>query len=117
MMTTGTTWTSHSIKKNSSAADEWMDTMIQQNKPKALTAIQPLQDTNPYEELDRFFAKPVVYHEDCPDIIAWWGVSKSLLASVHAALNIYYCYRFNTQSLQFYNLWLKTTWPSQDQLV
>jgi hypothetical protein len=52
-----------------------MDLMIQRNKPKGTAANHPSQETNPYEELDRFFAKPVVDHEHCPDIIAWWGVS------------------------------------------
>jgi hypothetical protein len=89
-----------------------MDIMIQRNKPKASTSNQLLHDTNPYEELDRFFAKPVVAREHCPDIIAWWGVSQSRFASVEAALNVYYHYRFNTQSIRFYGLWLETTWPS-----
>jgi len=84
-MTAATTQTSHSFKKHSSAADHWMDSMIQWNKSKASTATQPLQDANPYQELDAFFVQPVIDHEDCPDIIAWWGVSKSLLASVQAA--------------------------------
>jgi hypothetical protein len=102
--TTPGTQTSHSIKRNGSATDNWMDSMIQQNKPKGTAANHPSQETNPYEELDRFFAKLVVDHEHCPDIIAWWGVSKSHLPFVQTTTAYTHHYgSFNTLSTQFYD--------------
>jgi hypothetical protein len=30
---------------------------------------------DPFEELNRYFAKRTVSRKDCPDPVSWWGVS------------------------------------------
>jgi hypothetical protein len=73
---TNITTTNNTIKYvlyTGSAADTWIDQMIKWNKPRASTIDRPLEEKIPFDKLDQFFSKPVVDHDDCPDIIAWWG--------------------------------------------
>ena len=46
---------------------------MNKSKNRALTMSQHEENENPFEELDRFFARPPVPRDKCPDAISWWG--------------------------------------------
>ena len=49
----------------------------------SVVAPRPVND-NPYLELKRLFAAALLCHGECPDIIAWWGVSFLHLVELQA---------------------------------
>ena len=59
-----------------SAADEWMDKIINQKGKSRLP--DPVATNNPYDELNRFFAEEPLSKQECPSIISWFGVSSTL---------------------------------------
>ena len=40
-----------------------------------LPAAQAMPQEDPLAELQCFFDDPLVSHDECADLIAWWGVS------------------------------------------
>jgi len=65
-----------------SATDQWMDKMI--NKKARVVDHSDLEqrDNDPFTELDCFFTAKVLSHDECSDVIAWYGVSVLLLETV-----------------------------------
>ena len=59
--------------------DNWMEQVIKKSKSAAASSSQRGND-NPYAELDRFFRTEPLSHEECPDIIVWYGVCGSYLS-------------------------------------
>ena len=54
-------------------------------KAKPATSNREGQVSDPFAELSRFFESDPLSRTECPDIIAWYGVSLRLLIGVIAA--------------------------------
>jgi hypothetical protein len=54
-----------------------MESLIrkQQKKKRMANANNTQSDTNPFEEVERYFKHPRLRRQDCPNPIPWWGVS------------------------------------------
>lgn len=70
------------IISDKSATDQWMDKMINKKAQVADHSDWEQQDNDPFTELDRFFAARVLSHDECSDVVAWYGVSVLLLEHV-----------------------------------
>ena len=57
-----------------SSVDDWMDRQIKK-AGQLVTAPEAMPQEDPLAELERFFDDPLVSHDECVDLIAWWGVS------------------------------------------
>ena len=61
-----------------SAADALIQRAISRSGSQPVTTNAPqinLADNNPCAELDKFLNSPLLLRTECPDVIAWWGVS------------------------------------------
>lgn len=55
-------------------ADDWMDEMTNGTQTAFVNDEEADDPSNPFAELERYFAKPRVSRERCPDVIRFWGV-------------------------------------------
>jgi hypothetical protein len=52
-----------------------MESAIKKRQEKKGKTIQPAATpTDPFLEINRYFAQPRLRREDCPNPIPWWGV-------------------------------------------
>ena len=58
-----------------STTDQWMDKVINQKGKSRPYNQETARGSDPYDELNRFFAKDPLSKFDCPDVISWFGVS------------------------------------------
>jgi hypothetical protein len=52
-----------------------MDKVINQKGKSHVGDQDTMRASDPYNELDRFFAKEPLLKHECPDVISWFGVS------------------------------------------
>ena len=53
-----------------------MENIIRKREQRKGTALQPVPEhVDKFEELNRHLQKPRLRQEECPNSIAWWGVS------------------------------------------
>jgi hypothetical protein len=53
-----------------------MDEIIsKKGKHRTHVKTQNGKSLDPFEELDRYFEEDLVRHEECRDVVAYWGVS------------------------------------------
>ncbi|KIL60192.1 hypothetical protein M378DRAFT_84140, partial [Amanita muscaria Koide BX008] len=53
--------------------DVFMDKLIRQKKKSVPERLAQQELSDPLEEFKRYFTKPLVSVEDCPNMISWWG--------------------------------------------
>src|SRR5712691_2951188 len=63
-----------------SSTDSWMERMIRKKqdnlrKPKVVPSELAAVQVDPLDELQRYLRQPQLKRGDCPNPIAWWGVS------------------------------------------
>lgn len=62
------------------STDSWMESAIKKRQEKKGKSSQPIATTtDPFLEINRYFAQPRLRREDCPNPIPWWGVHFSVL--------------------------------------
>jgi hypothetical protein len=52
-----------------------MDKVINQKGKSHVGDQDTMRASDPYNELDQFFAKEPLLKHECPDVISWFGVS------------------------------------------
>lgn len=101
-----------------SSTDSWMEKMIRKKQdnvrkpnvvPSELAAVQ----VDPLDELQRYLRQPRLKRGDCPNPIAWWGVSDDF-PFINISLTIF---RSINQSTRSSVLWLGIIWPSLRRVV
>jgi hypothetical protein len=65
-----------------------MTQIVKQAKP--TTSNREGQVSDPYAELNRFFESDPLSRTECPNIIAWYGVSLRLLVAESSDKSAYY---------------------------
>jgi hypothetical protein len=70
---------SNTIIQEHSTTERWMTQIVKAAKP--VISNREDQVSDPFAELNRFFESDPLSRMECPDIIAWYGVSLRLLVT------------------------------------
>ena len=60
---------------SSLAADAWMQHAMSHSGSIVTASQTNLANDDPYAEVKKFLNSPLLLCSECPDVIAWWGVS------------------------------------------
>ena len=55
-------------------AEDYMDEFVDPPAASDHSENEDHDGSNPLSELERYFSRPRVSHEHCPDVIKFWGV-------------------------------------------
>jgi hypothetical protein len=78
---------SDAIIQEHSTTERWMTQVVKKAKP--ATSNGEGQVSDPFAELNRFFESDALLRTECPDIVAWYGVSLRLLVAESIQITYY----------------------------